>query len=301
VLSGLGGDEAFAGYSTFKFSSHLDHLRRRFPWAATLSPGAQRFGHWPPPVVRSQWWWRVPLGVAGAYPSIIDQYWLIRCFFEPSAAQQLVARRRPPGRAPDAADMMRAEQEHALSASGPMTPIDQIMALELQGYLRHTLLPDADLMSMAHSIELRVPLLDPRVIRLVSELPPALRQGPMFLSKRLLIAAFSDMLPTAVVNARKRGFALPLPLWMRRGPVRDIVEDCLSREVVLRRGLLSPEAVAREWHAFLKRPAGLGNQGQLWLRVWMLTVLELWARHHLDAPAGAPATTACSTVPTAVS
>jgi asparagine synthase (glutamine-hydrolysing) len=178
---------------------------------------------------------------------------------------------------------LRQRQETSLQDANAESAIDRTVVLELSSYMENTLLRDADALSMAHSLELRVPFLDRRLVDLVFSLPPELRRPGRSLGKRLLRRAFADVLPESVKNRRKRGFSLPLPIWMKNGDLREVVADCLSAESVGRRGLLDPSAVSAHLGAFYRRPSGVGNQGHLWMRIWMLTVLELWCRTHLDA------------------
>jgi asparagine synthase (glutamine-hydrolysing) len=93
-------------------------------------------------------------------------------------------------------------------------------------------------------------------------------------TKRILRDAVADLLPPDIDMQVKRGFAMPFGNWLR-GPLRDVMEDALSEEAVLRRGLLVPAAVqdvAAQFHA--------GRLG--WAQPWLLVVFELWCRQVLD-------------------
>ena len=282
VLSGLGGDELFAGYSTFKFAARLRRLRRLFPQSDSLGRVAARAHGAAPPAIRSQWISRMLLGMGGAYRTPVDEYWLVRNFFGLEEVERLLAEPEFRDAGTTFLGGLIAGQLEALNRSGAQTVIDEMMMLEITSYMRSSLLADADSMSMSHSLELRVPFLDARLVDLVTNLPPNVRSPETFLGKRLLLDAFDEFLSPELRSRPKRGFALPLPVWMREGRILEIVQDCLSEDSVRARGLLNPEVVAKHRKAFFARPYGVGNQGQLWLRVWMLTVLELWVRAHLD-------------------
>src|SRR5207244_2279449 len=108
-------------------------------------------------------------------------------------------------------------------------------------YMGHRLLRDTDAMSMAHSLEVRVPLIDHEVVEFVVGLGPqwhTVGRRP----KRLLTAAIDDLLPEQVVAGPKHGFELPMAHWMRH-ELRPIVEETLSRESISRRGIFDPDAV----------------------------------------------------------
>jgi asparagine synthase (glutamine-hydrolysing) len=138
---------------------------------------------------------------------------------------------------------------------------------ELTGYMRRMLLRDADQMSMAVSLELRVPFLDHELVEYVLGLPEAVKKrypGP----KGLLVEACRDLLPPSVYNRPKAGFVLPMKVWML-GPLASFVEEGL-RETVSRR-LLSP--------AFVDEIRGAFQGGGLhWTRLWSIVVLGHFAK-----------------------
>jgi asparagine synthase (glutamine-hydrolysing) len=138
---------------------------------------------------------------------------------------------------------------------------------ELTGYMRRMLLRDADQMSMAVSLELRVPFLDHELVEYVLGLPEAAKKrypGP----KGLLVEACRDLLPPAVYRRPKAGFVLPMKAWML-GPLASFVEEGL-RETVSRR--LLPES-------FVNEISGAFQRGRLhWTRAWSIVVLGHFAK-----------------------
>src|SRR5436853_7005498 len=100
---------------------------------------------------------------------------------------------------------------------------------ELTGYMRRILLRDADQMSMAVSLELRVPFLDHELVEYVLGLPVAVKKRYAGV-KGLLVEACRDLLPAAVYNRPKAGFVLPIKQWLR-GPVANVVEDGIDETV----------------------------------------------------------------------
>jgi asparagine synthase (glutamine-hydrolysing) len=148
-----------------------------------------------------------------------------------------------------------------------------VSLLEMQTYMGCRLLRDTDAMSMAHSLEVRVPLIDHEVVEFVCGLPAGWerRWGH---PKRILTAALADVLPPAIVARKKQGFAFPMATWMA-GDLREVVEETLSPDAVRRRGLFSPAEVERLYRGF--------RQGAYdYSVVWQLVILELWMRTVLE-------------------
>jgi asparagine synthase (glutamine-hydrolysing) len=148
-----------------------------------------------------------------------------------------------------------------------------LQLLDVETYLPGDLLPKADIASMAHSLELRSPLLDRRVVELGLSLPDALKRG-----KRALREAFADELPPLVAERGKAGFGVPLAAWFR-GELRELAHDVLLGD----RGWFDRGAVETllDDHA-----QGRADNGH---RLWTLVMLELWQRAHVDDPVPAAA------------
>lgn len=138
---------------------------------------------------------------------------------------------------------------------------------ELTGYMRRMLLRDADQMSMAVSLELRVPFLDHELVEYVLGLPEAAKKRFPG-TKGLLVEACKDLLPPSVYRRPKAGFVLPMKVWML-GPLASFVEEGL-RETVSRR--LLPQA-------WVSEISGAFRGGRLhWTRVWSIVVLGHFAK-----------------------
>ena len=167
--------------------------------------------------------------------------------------------------------------------------IERVTALATRGYLTNQLLRDIDAVSMAHSLEVRVPYLDTVVADTALSLPDAAKLGDVggadpfgqtyreTGAKRVLIDVGKRWLPPAFDQQRKRGFAMPFANWLR-GPMADVLADTLSTDVVRARGLLDPTAAADVRDRFARGSAG-------WAEPWLLMMLELWCREVVDASA----------------
>lgn len=238
ALSGLGADELFGGYSSFRDVARLELIAR-------LPRLLQRiFGK-----------------VAGYGNRLVD--------LPRNAGASELARWRRCFFAKD--DLHRAGLPTLpVPFECPIELPDdfgRISWAELTGYMRQMLLRDADQMSMAVSLELRVPFLDHELVEYVLGLPGVVKkryQGP----KGLLVEAYRDLLPASVYQRAKVGFALPMKTWML-GPLATFVGDGL-RETVARR--LLPDAWVNEINVAFQR-------GQIhWTRLWSIVVLGHFAK-----------------------
>jgi asparagine synthase (glutamine-hydrolysing) len=161
-----------------------------------------------------------------------------------------------------------------------------LQRLDVATYLPGDLLPKSDIASMAHSLELRSPLLDHRVLELGLSLPEHLKQKGLE-GKLALRRAFADDLPPLVAARGKSGFGVPLAAWFR-GELKPLARELLLDERARARGLFHHEAVAR---LLDEHDAGRADHGH---RLWTLVMLELWQRTHIDASAPAPAAVTAS-------
>jgi asparagine synthase (glutamine-hydrolysing) len=143
--------------------------------------------------------------------------------------------------------------------------------------MHDVLLRDSDQMSMAHGLEIRVPLLDHLLAEYVMGLPAAIKV-PQARPKQLLIESLGDDLPSACVDRPKQGFVLPFDGWMR-GELRTFCEEQLGPAGLGRTGLFNEPAVARLWRDFLA-----GSARTSWSRPWSLVSLGSWiSLNQIDA------------------
>ncbi len=207
-LSGLGGDEIFAGYSTFRQFGKLLLLGRvagPLGGMATSILGRRPFSRSRlDSKVRKAAWLVAERG------SVVGSYAVLRALFAPEQAAALW-----PG--------FDQERGHAgdVRSDGvaPNDAVNALSQLELSNYLRGTLLRDTDAMSMAHGLEVRPPLLDDRLAEVVLALPGALKLAPG-LNKPLLWGCVEKQLPAWLPRRRKTGFSLPFDVWLD-GSLRD--------------------------------------------------------------------------------
>jgi asparagine synthase (glutamine-hydrolysing) len=267
ALSGLGGDEIFAGYSSFRsvprmerfaqFWSHIPRFARGVLTSAftALSPDTDQN--------------RKLVSLARANGRILHPYFLTRMLFIPSQRDLLFPSPRADA-AHAAADSLRLNLQHAL----PLDAVNRVSYLESRCYMLNTLLRDADFMSMSQGLEVRVPLIDHKLAVAVLSVPSARKLNST--PKKLLIDALGGSLPEQIVHRPKRGFTLPFEKWMRQ-ELRSEIEPVLNAKRINTgpvAGLLDGNQVERVWQQFLRGAIS-------WTRPWSLYVLERWCELHL--------------------
>jgi asparagine synthase (glutamine-hydrolysing) len=279
ALSGLGGDELFAGYPTFADTPRLSRLiksawfvpmpvrRMTAPLVAAL---AERQGS--PDAGRKA-------AAAWAYPDALPHaYFFTRTLFPPGQLERIIEPRFRPSTVN--ADGVTLEPtwlgwlERTADEARKMEPVAKVSWLEMRTYMASTLLRDTDSVSMARSLEVRVPLLDTPLVEFVESLPDAARRRPGA-QKALLVEALGDLLPQEILAQRKRTFTLPWEEWLR-GPLRARIEASFADPAPPLAGYLRPGGVRSVWTDFL---AGKTT----WSRPWSLYVLHEWCRQHLAA------------------
>ena len=154
-----------------------------------------------------------------------------------------------------------------------------MMAFDFETYLPEDCLTKIDRMSMAHSIESRVPLLDHHVVEFAASLPPALKIRDGHLKHLLKTLAFR-LVPREMLDRPKRGFEVPLAAWFR-GSLRAAFSDIVGSTAARQRGYFN--------YAFIDRVLDehLSHKRDHALRLWQLFVFELWNRQYMDSAAKA--------------
>jgi asparagine synthase (glutamine-hydrolysing) len=161
-----------------------------------------------------------------------------------------------------------------------------LQRLDVATYLPGDLLPKSDIASMAHSLELRSPLLDHKVLELGLSLPDRLKQRGLE-GKLALRRAFADDLPPLIAGRGKSGFGVPLAAWFR-GELQPLARELLLDREARARSWFHHDAVARLLDEHAAERADHGH------RLWTLVMLELWQRTHIDASVPVPAAVATS-------
>ena len=263
ALSGDGGDEAFAGYRRYSHSRTARALRQL--------PG-------PLPAILAKAIGRVPLAAAQQ----VRDYG--RRLMEPEHVrflglaahiphEDLLALYTPAMRERYAKDPVALRFGELYSASTASDPVNRLLDLDIQTYLTDDILTKVDIASMAHSLEVRCPLIDQEVMGFAASLPGDVKLRGLT-TKLILREVAKPLLPEKILSRSKRGFGLPVDRWMREelAPMsRDVLLDQTARE----RGMFDPVAIESLLHRH-QRGEPRGDQ------IWALMVLELWYREFID-------------------
>jgi asparagine synthase (glutamine-hydrolysing) len=255
ALSGEGGDELFGGYYTYV----ADLLARRVGRLAALArPLAEAL---PSRTDRVGFDYKAKRFARAAALPPLERHHGWKEIFSAQARAELAG---PGATAWDPLDLYR---ERYAETEGAET-LARMQDLDLGIYLVDDLLVKTDRLSMAHSLELRVPFLDPKVAELAFSLPTHLKvRGTA--KKRLLRQALAPLLPREIVHGRKQGFSIPIAAWLR-GPLEPFAREVLAPSAVARQGLLDPAAVT----PILDRHCS--GQEDLSRQIWGLMALTLW-------------------------
>lgn len=254
ALSGLGGDELFAGYPSFRRLLRLQSSSQLTRRVLRIVSGAGRVAL-NGSVRRNKFW---QLAASEGTPE--DVYRITRQLFAPETVSRLTN---------SASETLAVEK---LDSSRDTDLINAMSRLELQGYMANTLLRDTDSMSMAHSLEVRVPFVDIDVVRFSRTIPGPwkLNGNPQHLPKPLLADALSDLLPKDFLSRKKMGFTLPFEQWMQ-SRLQDEISSVLTDSHRLSTAGLNAAVAQDVWGRFLKSPSDVG-----WSRPWSLYVLAKW-------------------------
>jgi asparagine synthase (glutamine-hydrolysing) len=269
ALSGLGGDEMFAGYSSFRTVPRMERFANawdRIP-QAVRNPLANAFSLLAPANDQN----RKLTALARDGGRIVHPYFLSRMLFTPDQQSDLL-----PWVQTDSAAIRRAQipLTDSLSRAQGLDPVNRVSYLEARCYMLNTLLRDSDFMSMAHGLEVRVPLIDHQLARRILALLGSWKlDGAM--PKPLLVRALGGQLPEKIVHRPKRGFTLPFEHWLR-DELRPVLEEALGKigDGPLA-SLISQPAARRVWSDFLEGRTS-------WSRPWSLYVLQCWCQQHLS-------------------
>jgi asparagine synthase (glutamine-hydrolysing) len=265
ALSGVGGDELFAGYDGYgktllaeRWGARAARLPRRIRWL--LADALELAGE------------REDLRKAvELLRSPASSYFISRLILSPSQADSLLA---PAARVPSHR-WQPAQFANLAAETANYDRVNRAAALELQTYMLSTLLRDTDQMSMAHALEVRVPLIDHELVEYVFRLPGHLKLAKGE-PKPLLTRALNGAIPPECIYRPKRGFVLPFAVWLRESMEKEVRSMLLDPQGPSR-DLWQAEGLANIWRQF--------ENGRLgWSRVWGLYILMRWLQEHQIAP-----------------
>ncbi|MDV3308989.1 MAG: asparagine synthase (glutamine-hydrolyzing) [Cyclobacteriaceae bacterium] len=266
ALAGDGADELFAGYNKHEafrrsFNPGLrEHAVRSLQplWSALPRSRNSAIANTVRQLLRFSNGMNLPLP---------DRYWLWAGFATEGQALALLA---PGIRGRIVTRDFEERKAALLSELHPQGDINDVLRTDIRMVLTGDMLHKVDLMSMANSLEVRVPFLDVEVVDFVVSLPGDWKINDR-MRKRLLQDAFREMLPGQLYNRPKKGFEVPLLKWFRR-EMRSVIEDDLLNDAFIRQqDIFSPEAVRT-----LKRRLFSSSPGDVHAQVWGLVVFQHW-------------------------
>ena len=272
MLSGMGGDEVFAGYPrqmAMQIAGAFDPvpqlLRRPVMKAlAAVLPGGIP-GKLTAPLRNAKKFAR------SAALDFENRYLGFETYFTDEAKQRIYSDElRGRTRGLDAYHQHRAYFAKARNAA----PLNQLLYVDMKTFLPCLNLMTTDKTSMAANLEVRVPFLNQEMLKLTARMPAGLKLKGLK-RKYILKKAAEKLLPRDAVWRKKAGFGAPIRSWLR-GALRPMVEDLLSQETIRRRGLFRPEEVRRIIDA------NLSGREDFNLQVFQLLNLELWMRAFID-------------------
>ena len=272
VLSGEGGDEAFGGYQTYRNLLLLERFKsavgpsvcaalsivQKMQGNGTLARRLRKYG---------------PLLTA----PLSDYYYSRRsspfAYFAKARARLYTENMRSGVDPDDAAKFVRS----LFGRVQGQAILNQMLYVDTKTWLPDDLLVKADKMTMASSVELRVPFLDHEILEFAASLPPDYKVSG-WETKRILKSAFADEIPAPILKRRKAGFPVPIESWIE-GDLKDFVHDHLLSERSLSRGYFERAELQRML-------AGRGSVGFTYQEVFSLLMLELWHRQFVDRDGG---------------
>jgi asparagine synthase (glutamine-hydrolysing) len=281
ALSGLGGDELFTGYPSFTRLEKLADFFRLWTYApstikALTARGIRLLGN----SVRTE----KTAALLESDGSLASAYPVMRQVFLPIQRRKMLRPEWLSQIKEEFDQYIKLLQTALVSVKfscgnvGCELPLHKttererylltfVSYAEARTYMHDLLLRDTDQMSMAHSLEVRVPLLDHRLAEYVMGLPDSIK-APNGTPKRLLVESLNGILPEEIIKRPKQGFVLPFDPWMR-GALKGFCEGRLMS--LAERGIFLPAAIKKLWEDFLA-----GRKNVTWSRIWVLVALEEW-------------------------
>lgn len=261
ALSGEGADELFGGYLTYRASNTAKALRR-LP-GSVLRLGQQLMKAWPVSDEKIGLEYKIKRLLAGSLMPAERGHVFWNGTFSDAEKQRLSTDELPP-----TLDSVLAELRAQLGRNG--SDLNAYLWFDQKYYLPDDILVKSDRISMAHSLEVRPPFLDHRIVEFANRLPGSLKISGSR-QKVVLQQLMKDKLPHAVLHRPKVGFDIPAHEWLR-GPLRALLVDTLHYGSAESPELFRPEVLHRHLHDHLERRVNIGYH------LWGLMILLLWMK-----------------------
>jgi asparagine synthase (glutamine-hydrolysing) len=273
ALSGLGGDELAAGYERHRgamLAERLGPLRGLVH--GLLRPFAEAL---PDPRSGNQWAQRIKRFVRSAGEPFDDRYFEFLAQLTGDARRDILSSDLL---AEIELDEPRDHHRALLEETRDADPLNRALYSDMKLYLPGDLLTLTDRMSMAHSLEVRVPFLDHQLLEFAARIPPGYKLRRME-RKHILRRAVRELLPDSFFERRKMGFSPPMTVWFR-GELRPFVEEALSETAIRAAGVFRYAGVRRLLDDHFARRANYDNQ------IWALIVFMIWYGDYIASDRG---------------
>ena len=281
VLSGDGGDEVFGGYNTYQ-ADRLATLYCRLPRLINtrLIPGIVR--SLPTSFAKGSIDFRLKRFVSGAALDPLPAHYSWKAYLDEEMKMALYNRESLDGDLQELRPTLSLFEE-CYGGHPTSDVLNRLIYVDNQIQLVDDMLAKVDRMSMAHSLEVRVPLLDQRIVNFMARLPSHYKVRGLTL-KYLVKRMAKKVLPSQILHRRKGGFSIPLADWVSTD-LRDMVRDHLSPEVLKAQGLFDPAVVQTMLDAHWRREQDFSRS------IWTLLMFSMWSERYLlsDAPPLSPA------------
>ena len=257
ALSGLGGDELFAGYPVFKQIHNLSKYKTAWPVTKPFRKLGQLFLNLKESTHKTD---RLNQLLQGNSVSVQEIYPIFRKLSSSNFLEGVF--KNGLAKHNTLNEVFRGMDEKFKS----LPLLSQVSVGEILGYTQNVLLKDTDQMSMASALEVRVPFFDHELIEYVLQIPDKFKY-PKY-SKSLLVESIAPRLPDEIVFRKKMGFTFPWKTWLKT----DLKNFCEEKiESLAARNIFEGNYISNIWNRFLK-----DDKEIIWTNVWLLVVLENW-------------------------
>ena len=255
ALSGVGGDELFAGYPFFR--KYLQLRKYKNIWTGTkwLRHGLSQM------VGNSGKGARIKQMLKAPSDNIRYFYPEFRRIINPELMNYLTHWQHN-----GEITLLEQQLEEVGDAMEKFPGLSQVSVAEYLGYTQHTLLKDTDQMSMAVALEVREPFFDHELVEYVLAIPDSLKM-PEY-PKKLLVESLQGLLPDEIVHRKKQGFLFPWSLWMKK-ELRSFCDSHL--QMAAQRDFINGNNLMKYWKRFLQNDSGVR-----WMEIWLFVILEYW-------------------------
>jgi asparagine synthase (glutamine-hydrolysing) len=254
AISGLGGDELFAGYPVFQYMTSIEKsfvLKLSYPLRKSVSLLLSSISSNRSLQKKAELLGLKQADLSHAFP-LVRKVW---------NANALLTRKTK---------HFEIEKNFKFIFEKNAPLLNRVSAAEIESYMQHVLLRDSDQMSMAHSLEIRVPFLDHNVVELATHLSQNLKQPTS--PKKFLTEAFADILPDEIVNRKKMGFTLPWSVWMKN-ELKEFTESGFQE--LYKQAVVNEKVLKNAWSKFL-----MGSEEKSFISFWHLSVLGHWMKNN---------------------